>query len=602
MLRTLQNQIILLVFAFLIPPLLAFYFSMQYQYNKTWNGQLSSILESRIKQNNANFQSVLSGLIYTTNMVVMDRELMDSIDRYNKGLSSHYNPYGQIIDRLSGLAMINLKLNTIITVQDNKGNIYKTWSGRIMEAPLKNAFTEYQERLQKKGDNILWDVGPVQFVSPSDSGGTYLSVIRPFTNPDSSKNIGMVMISVTILDILRNYYGEINNKTECFFIMDDQKRILLQTQLANSIIDRPEMAFAVISHGRTDPFIRLGKSSYSLIIKDIINYHLHLTSCLMVSYDELNGDLRNIQTTFFIQAVLTVAIAVMILYVIAKKISAPIMRLSRHMERVYNNSILESYPNEGGVMEIRQLIKSYNVLVQSIKEYTEKIKKTEQEKNEANFQSLQAQINPHFLFNTLNTIKWVCYMNKDQQSGDLIMSLGRLYEIAMNRESDYITIRDELEFLHNYITLIKIRYKMDFQVDFDYEQSLLDKLILKFLIQPVMENSIIHGFKGNLHHPNNRLKLNIGQRENKLHISIIDNGCGFDAKKLEPIETGHQSERREKFSGIGLHNVIKRVENHYGSGYGVEINSSPSEGTKIYMLLPVITEEDEDFDSDDYCR
>jgi two-component system sensor histidine kinase YesM len=309
----------------------------------------------------------------------------------------------------------------------------------------------------------------------------------------------------------------------------------------------------------------------------------------MVSYDELNRELRHIQIGFIIQTILVILLSMVLLIFIAKKISLPILRLSHHMEQGDYGTLPAIYSGSSGVMEIRKLIQSYNILVESIGEYMEKIKIAEGEKREANFQALQAQINPHFLFNTLNSIKWMCYMNGDRKAGDLLTSLGALYEIAINRESDFISIKNEEVFLSHYIALINARYEVNIALRFEYDPSLSGCRILKFIIQPIVENSIIHGFEDCMGRPENTVFIRVTGSSGILTIAVADNGRGMSEEKLMELQDTVQKKEGDKFSGVGLSNVERRIKLHYGDNFGVTLNNLPR-GTQTIITLPLLPE------------
>lgn len=213
-----------------------------------------------------------------------------------------------------------------------------------------------------------------------------------------------------------------------------------------------------------------------------------------------------------------------------------------------------------------------------------KLLEQENEKERFRYMVLQSQINPHLMFNTLNNIKWMAILNHDEPVANTIASFGRLLEKTLKSGDDHFTIREELEYIREYLQVMQLHVPQKITLDVQLQNdSLYECLILKMLFQPVIENSILHGFKANL--PNPCISIRIYQREDTLICSIGDNGSGMTDKQLAGIYNSRDTSQRLSHS-IGLSNTKERLKLFYGHDAALEVASEPSSGTTVTFFLP----------------
>jgi len=237
---------------------------------------------------------------------------------------------------------------------------------------------------------------------------------------------------------------------------------------------------------------------------------------------------------------------------------------------------------EGGNDEIGLLSHRFNLMLASLKEMVATLRDEQQLKEEARFHALQAQISPHFLFNALNSIKWLAVFSGAKHVGDMITSLGIMLNYSMKQESEVVTLKEELEFIQHYFSLQKIRFNDNIELFIDVDNTLLSARILKFTLQPIVENSIIHGNRIPLF-----IRISAYREDDRLFITIADNGQGLSARK--PTAAEHESAdpiRQGKYSGIGLENVQSRIRMHFGESYGLSMRNGADAGVESVIRLP----------------
>jgi two-component system sensor histidine kinase YesM len=216
------------------------------------------------------------------------------------------------------------------------------------------------------------------------------------------------------------------------------------------------------------------------------------------------------------------------------------------------------------------------------------VKEEQKVKRQAELKMLQAQINPHFLFNTLNSFKWVAMLSQNNTLNKGLESLSVLLRNTILNKNNLVPIEEELDNLSHYANIQKIRYGASFTLESDIAGELKGYYILKFILQPIVENSIIHATEEEAI----TTKITVKMREisGKVIVTIADNGQGFDTTLIKK-----QNGQSNKLSGIGIDNVNERIKIHYGSTYGLTINSELGKGTTTTIVLPVLSHNEGDY-------
>ncbi|HIW31358.1 MAG TPA: sensor histidine kinase [Candidatus Paenibacillus intestinavium] len=275
--------------------------------------------------------------------------------------------------------------------------------------------------------------------------------------------------------------------------------------------------------------------------------------------------------------IIVLLLIIISVYLLTRKITKPLYELVDTMQNAKVDS-LQSHPLQEGVSyEIKVVTKTYNHLVKEIDLYTNRLMVEQNERRKADLSALQMQINPHFLYNTLTSIKYLAKMNRIDDVDRTITSLSTMLQNTIGSTEDIVTVEHEIENLKHYVYINKIRYGEQVDVLFDIRQDCMDLYIPKLIIQPFVENAFFHAFpsmrKGTIH-------IFIRQQADRLLIEVLDDGVGAQENK-ERI-------KKRSVSGIGIDNVHHRIVLLYGTKYGVEFESASGYGTAVKISLPII--------------
>jgi two-component system sensor histidine kinase YesM len=280
--------------------------------------------------------------------------------------------------------------------------------------------------------------------------------------------------------------------------------------------------------------------------------------------------------------------ALLLSNILARMITGPLTRLTEKVKQVQAGNLDVPFDIEWA-NEIGILNRGIGGLLQQVKLLLTQVKQKQEEKRLAELAVLQAQIKPHFLYNTLDSIKQLCEMGENKDAARMIYALARLYRIGLGGGKEIITIREEVEYVRSYLTIQQMRYNDHFEYTVVVDPDIETYTILKLTLQPLVENAIYHGIKQS--HHKGEIRIRGYRSETSLVFEISDTGPGITPENLRRLQQELAVEGGPRQSGFGLYNVQQRLRLHYGQDYGLELSSVPEKETTIRVRIPVFQEE-----------
>lgn len=273
---------------------------------------------------------------------------------------------------------------------------------------------------------------------------------------------------------------------------------------------------------------------------------------------------------------------------ISIKVTDPIKELEENVKEMEEGN-LDSHIQKKGCLEIRHLGKSIDNMQTRINQLMKDIVKEEEQQRRNELNLLQSQINPHFLYNTLDVVVWLVENNKPRDAVRALTALARFFRIGLNKGKTIISVADEVEHVRNYLTIQKMRYVNKFEYFIEVDEQVQNMSSLKLILQPMVENAIGYGME--FKDGDGEIYIRIALKDTKVIMEVEDNGLGIVPDRLEALCKGEVIPSK-KGSGIGIKNVNERIQLYYGKDYGVEIETEPDEGTKITIYQPAIPYEE----------
>lgn len=325
-----------------------------------------------------------------------------------------------------------------------------------------------------------------------------------------------------------------------------------------------------------------------LIQQQTIGY----TGWKLIAVASLTAELQN-------STELRMGIAVIILFMalisaildllIQRLMIAPVSKLSETMKQ-FGHGNLQVRANVEGCGEIKVLAHGFNDMADKTNQLMERLLKEEKEKQITERKLLQSQINPHFLYNTLDSIIWMIQSKKYEGAGNMVSLLAKFFRISLSQGKDIIPLKKEMEHAVSYLSIQNVRFQDKFTFTVDWDETLADCLCPKLIIQPLLENAIYHGMEGM--YEDGEIKIKIYTKDALVYIDVIDNGEGMTEAQVQKMMQGNVVSSK-RGSGIGVKNVNDRIKLYFGAAYGVQILSALDEGTTARIYFPIRRQEHE---------
>ena len=307
-----------------------------------------------------------------------------------------------------------------------------------------------------------------------------------------------------------------------------------------------------------------------------------------VSYvDELvNRNVNDMIRLSCLLAVVVLGAALLTSWLLFRFLGRPLRGLASAMESFESDADHFAHKPVGGTREVQELSDSFEHMVLRIQELMTTVREEEINLRKTELKALQAQINPHFLYNTLDSIAWMCEQGRNADAVRMVHALARLFRISISRGHELIPIAKEIEHAESYLQIQMYRYKNQFTYDFDVDPDCLGYYCNKITLQPIIENSINHGL--DLMVDEGRIDVLVRQDGDDIVFSVRDNGVGMSEEQIEAIMQHGPTDR----TGIGIKNVNDRLKIYFGKSYGLHITSEPDVGTCVEIRMPKIKEGD----------
>jgi len=295
-----------------------------------------------------------------------------------------------------------------------------------------------------------------------------------------------------------------------------------------------------------------------------------------------------IRTAMYVEIgllVLSLVVAIITQQRMSRAIRVPISRLEEFANRIARGHLSER-TQEADVLELRELSRSLNTMAYKLEQQIEQNRREQENLKKSELRTLQAQITPHFLYNTLDAIVWLAENGQSSQVIEITNALSNFYRISLNNGKDWVSISEEWEHLQGYLTIQKIRYRDILRYELELDEGLGEQKMLKLLIQPLVENAIYHGIKNR--RSGGQVRISAQKQVDRLLVTVTDTGVGIEESELQKIRQAlHSGKTDAGLTGYGLFSVDQRIKLYYNQETGLQINSSPGSGTTVSFSVPL---------------
>lgn len=454
-------------------------------------------------------------------------------------------------------------------------------------SPTRDVRRQVEQNLSMDADRLKNGVGYVSaphVVSLFE--GSYpwvVTMVRPIATEGEGRWAALD-ISCSELSLYINDVG-IGQRGYCF-LMDEDGSIVYHPQ--------QQLIYSNLKSENTALISALGDGAHTIdnVIYSVQSIRDTGWRVVGVSYvqEALSAGLLELRRSLIPMGLLLASAAFLISFLLNRLLYEPIRGLEsamRQFERDADHFSYQPYHPSGGAREIQSLSQSFGHMVGRIQQLMKQVREEEINLRKTELRALQAQINPHFLYNTLDAITWMCERGKTDDAVMMVNALARLFRISISRGRELIPLRSELQHAECYLRILSIRYRGQFSYRFLTDEDCLDCLCTKIILQPILENAIYHGINGLI--DEGVITVSVRSDGDDVVCTVEDNGVGMTAEQIDAVM---QKERSDK-TGIGIKNVNDRLRIYFGDAYGITIDSAPDEGTRVYIRMPKIYEDSE---------
>lgn len=447
----------------------------------------------------------------------------------------------------------------------------------------------YQKTLQAQGSTSLSSSHVQNIVKSQYSWVITLS--NTLKNPVTQNQEGLLFIDLNY-NTIRQLCDNISLGIKGYiFILDENGKIIYhpKQQLIYSDLQQECIEDVMALPKDENYFIKTDKTGQRLYTVST-SQNTGWTVVGVAYFSELNNTASQTRIWYILIALLLFLIAFLVSGILAREITRPIKKLKQAMSKVENGNFDTALVPEAEQNEIGSLSRSFNIMTRKIQDLIFQNTEEQRQKRKSELRALQAQINPHFLYNTLDSIVWMAELGKSQEVVLMTSSLAKLLRQSISNDEELVSIRQEIDYTRSYLTIQKSRYKDKLNFEINVSEEILEQKIVKLTLQPIVENAIYHGVK--FKERKGTVWISGSMEDGKIMLAVTDDGVGMSAEQL--VHIFEPKEEKKKSNGVGINNVQKRLHLYYGMEYGLTYESEEGMGTTVYICIPAGNKIEED--------
>lgn len=558
--------------------------------------KLSEKVLQNIARNERTICDELQNLAFLSNAFVYDEELRERMmgEEYTEYENTAY--FNQIISKMYINGGYDETKGIKIIMFDKWGRVYSNWSMNYHDYQFLLE-QDWVKESEKQGGHAVWSMfSPAYVAEDQERGERYISLAKSIlADGTSGSNIGTLIISIEqyqFSKLLMNFAYEDDLAYVCVdkgevLLSNDQDGIITSKDIQDIYQDTVNL-----KSGNTQICVNKKEYlvSYYTIPKPWVFNNQQMKVFHYTDYEEVNSQMKHITNKMNITLLIACSFIILIAYMVTRLLVRPIELLTKQMEEYQLDSTIFNI-DVHRKDEIGKLNKAFCTMSDNIKKLFLKLEEENEIKEKYRYESLRAQLNPHFLFNTLTTIRWMAIIRGADNIVDSIDALAHMLKYSMGRDNSEVTLKEELDNIQNYVYIQNCRYGEHCSLDIVVGKELEGLRTMKFILQPIVENAVIHGY--DKQQEQIKVQIQAAIERDSLIIIVEDDGVGMPEDKIDWFQASKQSRVKEsKLTGIGLTNVDECIRITYGDAYGLTIDANRKVGTKIVFRLPVILGED----------
>ncbi|MFJ6414188.1 histidine kinase [Terribacillus saccharophilus] len=469
--------------------------------------------------------------------------------------------------------------NVEIAIADQDAISYRTNFTYWPTNPTDIRNHDITETITKEPNKLLY------FQDSREASDNYVIAAKALLDRETDQSYGAVYFPIKEGQ-LRSFYTDYVKPGNDFYVLDQNGKVVsssLTNVIGQSLPELSQEAENMQTDGETYREVKFQDTNQIMLAEYLPYFDMYLIN--MVDKQTAVGNLIDTKQIALL-LIGVVVLALIIVFLVTKRLTNSLSKLVKDIEAVPQKGLKRRLVYEG-TYETNQIGLAFNSMMDELQVYVEKLIEAQKQQRHAELAALQQQINPHFLYNTMASIKFLVMMGEREEAEKTIDAFITLLQNTIGNVDESVTVELELQNLKNYVLINQKRYGERIQVQFMVSPDCLDYLIPKLILQPFIENSFFHAFNKKA---KGTISVLVWKEADDLVCEIADDGDGMAACKDLP----NTNRNRQLFSGIGVKNVHERIQLLYGTDYGVSITSETGQGTKVSLRLPAVKEDERD--------
>lgn len=575
--------------------------------------------------------SVIAALVYSSVMSILKKQSEELVTRQFRQAEYNIDNFRDQLEKLAGLLAINKDVQNFINMPDGAVGSARIVAAKDTIKALDDILGAYPyvyevslycsggealsdsatgswyrqdaqgispfyssvlyQRIKEKMLGFIWSSQPDSAMfgladeAPEGNPLPFMTVVRNVNVLGRANRSAVLAISVKQSEFGSIYNSENSTVSNTQYLIDDQGYMVSNSD--PSQIGKREALADHIDLTRTNGSFSMEIGGHS---KQITYYQIKNTGWILVNETPETEFTRNIMILrrligimLGVALVLALLLSVYWIYRVTRPFNHLVYAM-REMEKGNLGIMLDETPST----ELGLIGRRFNKMSMSIEELISENRTIEAQKRKLEMEALQSQINPHFLYNALNTIKWTAMVRKEHSIVDSITTLGNMLRSIYKERSLTTSLQEEMAYIENYLKIMNARYGEGVKISVSVPEELLACQIIRFILQPIVENAFIHGMQSKSY--NGSIEIAAREEDGVLLIAVKDNGCGISPETLAAIRKTLRYAGSESEGGgsIGLFNVHRRIQMQYGPDYGLSIESRENEGAEVTLRLPIL--------------
>lgn len=443
----------------------------------------------------------------------------------------------------------------------------------------------YEEALGNS-ENIHFSQPGLQSCFESDADFPWVVSMSRFVQFTEGKAVseGVLLINIKYGALAEIFRNSTQSNERCSFLMDGKGNLIYHpghAMINEGFMEKPDEELALRKDGSYK--IVLNREEAICSVKTVGYTGWKIVSVLNRENQKMDG----LKSRFFVVFMILLVLfgSMLLSSYLSTVLTRPIKNLESDVKRISDGE-LDLKVHISGSFEVYHLGISIQKMAVKIRGLMQDMIREQEEKRKSELDSLQAQITPHFLYNTLDIIVWMIEEERRQDAVCVVTALARLFRISLSKGKHIIRVEEELEHVRNYLIIQNYRFKDRFTYEFEIQDEVRNLSVIKLVVQPLVENAIYHGMDGM--YGDGQISVCAYLEKGELCISVRDNGMGMKREQLEALLDYSREIQTAKGNGLGVRNVHERIRLYFGEEYGLTITSEPDEGTEVLLHLPAV--------------